>query len=186
MIDENRRNTIKIFLGATAALGAGMLATPLVGSLVAERAGYIEPQRTGAIPIEICKSPDNCPEEYAVPLEELKNGPVFKLLKVNTMAIPAVFGIVRATDGKEYPVAYVSICTHFGCPLNVSGGKYLIGFNCPCHGSIFTVCNNPNGCPDKKAAFLEMYVSGGPAVRSLRVVKVEVKNGKVYPLVAYV
>ncbi|RFA95729.1 (2Fe-2S)-binding protein [Pyrobaculum aerophilum] len=186
MVDENRRNTLKIFFGTMAALGAGMLATPLVASVIGGKAGYIKPEPSGAIPVEICKDVDSCPEDYGVSLDELRNGPVFKLLKVNTMAIPAVFGIVRAKDGKEYPVAYVAICTHFGCPVNVSGGIYLIGFNCPCHGSIFAICNDPNGCPDYNAAFLEMYVSGGPAPRPLRAIKVAVKDGVVYPLVAYI
>ncbi|MFN3803841.1 MAG: ubiquinol-cytochrome c reductase iron-sulfur subunit [Pyrobaculum sp.] len=183
MTDEKRRETLKFFIGTSAALGVGMLATPLVASLVGNRAALLgESSTVSAIPVEICKSPEGCP--HGVPLEELRGGPVFRLIKVNTMAIPAVFGLVRATDGKEYPAAYVAICTHFGCPLNVSGGKYLTGFFCPCHGSFFAVCNNPNGCP--KGRFLEMFVQGGPAVRSLRAIKVEVKDGVVYPLVAYI
>ncbi|ABO09329.1 QcrA and Rieske domain-containing protein [Pyrobaculum calidifontis] len=184
MVDENRRNTIKILIGTTAAVGAGMLATPLVASIIDGRAGYVKPETTGAVKVEICKDVNSCPKELGVPLDELRNGPVFKLIRVNSMAIPAVFGLIRATDGKEYPAAYVAICTHFGCPLNVMGGKYLTGFNCPCHGSVFTVCNKPEGCGN--ARFLEMYVSGGPAVRSLRSIVVAVKDGVVYPLVAHI
>jgi len=184
MVDENRRNTIKILIGTTAAVGAGMLATPLVASIIGGRAEYIRPETTGAVKVEICKDVDSCPEELGVPLDELRNGPVFKLIRVNSMAIPAVFGLVNAKDGKEYPAAYVAICTHFGCPLNVRGGKYLIGFGCPCHGSSFVVCNDPKGCGN--ARFLEMYVSEGPAVRSLRSIVVAVKDGVVYPLVAYI
>jgi len=201
MVDESRRNTIKILIGTTAAVGAGMLATPLVASIMGGRAEYIRPETTGAIKVEICKDVDSCPKELGVPLDELRSGPVFKLIRVNSMAIPAVFGLVNV-KGKEYPVAYVAICTHFGCPLNVMGGKYLTGFHCPCHGSVFTVCNNPEGCYEEekaeetkpnqerrkilKARFLEMYVSGGPAVRSLRSIVVAVKDGVVYPLVAYI
>ncbi len=185
MTDEKKRETIKFFIGASTALGIGMLATPLVASLVGNRAAIFgEESTSGAIPVEICKSPEACPREFGVSLDELRGGPVFKLIKVNSMAIPAVFGLVRATDGREYPTAYVAICTHFGCPLNVSGGKYLTGFFCPCHGSVFAICNNPAGCD--RGRFLEMYVQGGPAVRSLRSIKVEVKDGVVYPLTAYI
>ena len=49
---------------------------------------------------------------------------------------------------------------------------------------MFTVCNKPEGCGN--ARFLEMYVSGGPAVRSLRSIVVAVKDGVVYPLVAHI
>lgn len=186
MVDESRRDALKVLLGTTAAIGAGMLATPLVGAVIGEKAKYAQPSTVGAIPVEICKSVDECPQDLGIPLSDLANGPVFKIIKKDTLAIPAIFGLVRDPDGKEYPVAYVPICTHFGCPLNYSGGKYLTGFYCPCHGSTFTICNNPQGCPDKKAAFLEMYVTRGPAARSLRSIKVAVKDGVVYPLVAYI
>lgn len=46
MVDENRRNTIKILIGTTAAVGAGMLATPLVASIIDGRAGYVKPETT--------------------------------------------------------------------------------------------------------------------------------------------
>jgi ubiquinol-cytochrome c reductase iron-sulfur subunit/cytochrome b6-f complex iron-sulfur subunit len=182
MVDENRRETLKIFIGATAALGIGALTTPLVGSLINVKEMKAKAAH-GSIEVVLCESVDNCPEEYSVPIDELRKGPKFVLLKKGTMAIPAVFGLVNV-GGKEYPVAYNTVCTHFGCPVNPSGGKYLIGFSCPCHGTQFIICTNPNGCDGH--AFLEAYVSAGPAPQSLRPIKVAVKGDRVYALRAVI
>jgi cytochrome b6-f complex iron-sulfur subunit len=181
MVDEDRRNVLKFFIGSSVALSLGALTTPLVGSVINAKAlkeGY------GSIEVVLCENVDNCPEEYSVPISELRQGPKFVLLKKGNTAIPAVFGLVKATDGKDYPVAYNTVCTHFGCPVNPTGGKYLMGFACPCHGSFFTICNNPNGCDGRP--FLEAYVSGGPAPRPLRPIKVAVKGDRVYAVKAYI
>jgi ubiquinol-cytochrome c reductase iron-sulfur subunit/cytochrome b6-f complex iron-sulfur subunit len=181
MVDEDRRNVLKFFIGSSVALSLGALTTPLVGSVINAKAlkeGY------GSIEVVLCENVDNCPEEYSVPISELRQGPKFVLLKKGNTAIPAVFGLVKATDGKDYPVAYNTVCTHFGCPVNPTGGKYLMGFACPCHGSFFTICNNPNGCDGRP--FLEAYVSGGPAPRPLRPIKVVVKGDRVYAVKAYI
>jgi len=183
MVDEGRRNALKIFVGSSVALSLGALGVPLVGPVInidnlALRGGY------GSVEVVLCENVDACPEEYSVPISELVNGPKFMLLKKGNMAIPVVFGLVRAADGKEYPVAYNTICTHFGCPVNPTGGRYLSGFACPCHGSFFNICNKPEGCDGRP--FLEAYVSGGPAPRSLRPVVVQVKGDRVYAVKAYI
>jgi len=196
MVNEDRRNVIKIFIGSSVALSLGALTTPLVGSVINAKALALKGEYS-SIEVVLCENVDNCPEEYSVPISELRQGPKFVLLKKGNMAIPAVFGLVKATDGKEYPAAYNTVCTHFGCPVNPTGGKYLMGFACPCHGSFFTICNNPNGCPaDEECAknpdkckrwpFLEAYVSSGPAPRSLRPIKVVVKGDRIYAVKAYI
>jgi cytochrome b6-f complex iron-sulfur subunit len=63
--------------------------------------------------------------------------------------IPAVI----YNNGDEY-VAYSLTCTHLGCTVEEDGE----GFACPCHGSQF----------DKDGAVL-----GGPAKKSLRLLRVE-------------
>ena len=197
MVDENRRNVLKIFIGSSVALSLGALTTPLVGSVINAKALALK-ENYASVEVVLCENVDNCPEEYSVPISELKQGPKFVLLKKGNMAIPAVFGLVKATDGKEYPAAYNTVCTHFGCPVNPTGGKYLMGFACPCHGSTFLICPNPNGCPEneeecaknpdkcKRWPFLEAYVSGGPAPRPLRPIKVAVKGDRVYAVKAYI
>jgi len=183
MVDENRRNVLKFFIGSSVALSLGALTTPLVGSVINAKALALKGEYS-SVEVVLCENVDNCPEEYSVPISELRQGPKFVLLKKGNTAIPAVFGLVKATDGKEYPVAYNTVCTHFGCPVNPTGGKYLMGFACPCHGSFFTICNNPNGCDGRP--FLEAYVSGGPAPRPLRPIKVAVKGDRVYAVKAYI
>ncbi len=183
MVDENKRNILKIFIGSSVALSIGALTTPLIGSVInardlALKGGY------SSVKVVLCEDVNNCPEEYSVPISDLREGPKFVLLKKGNMAIPAVFGLVRATDGKEYAAAYNIVCTHFGCPVNPTGGQYLSGFACPCHGSFFTICPNPNGCGG--APFLEAYVTAGPAPRPLRPVKVVVKGDRVYAVEAYI
>ncbi|NAZ33712.1 MAG: Rieske 2Fe-2S domain-containing protein [Pyrobaculum sp.] len=197
MVNEDRRNVLKIFIGSSVALSLGALTAPLVGSVINAKALALKGEYS-SVEVVLCENVDNCPEEYSVPISELRQGPKFVLLKKGNMAIPAVFGLVKATDGKEYPVAYNTVCTHFGCPVNPTGGKYLMGFACPCHGSFFNICPDPNGCvenpdecaknPDKckRWPFLEAYVSGGPAPRSLRPIKVAVKGDRVYAVKAYI
>lgn len=196
-MNEDRRNVLKIFIGSSVALSLGALTAPLVGSVINTKALALKGEYS-SVEVVLCENVDNCPEEYSVPISELRQGPKFVLLKKGNMAIPAVFGLVKATDGKEYPVAYNTVCTHFGCPVNPTGGKYLMGFACPCHGSFFNICPDPNGCvenpdecaknPDKckRWPFLEAYVSGGPAPRSLRPIKVAVKGDRVYAVKAYI
>ncbi len=196
-MNEDRRNVLKIFIGSSVALSLGALTAPLVGSVINAKALALKGEYS-SVEVVLCENVDNCPEEYSVPISELRQGPKFVLLKKGNMAIPAVFGLVKATDGKEYPVAYNTVCTHFGCPVNPTGGKYLMGFACPCHGSFFNICPDPNGCvenpdecaknPDKckRWPFLEAYVSGGPAPRSLRPIKVAVKGDRVYAVKAYI
>jgi cytochrome b6-f complex iron-sulfur subunit len=197
MVDENRRNVLKFFIGSSVALSLGALTTPLVGTIINAKALDLKGEYS-SVEVVLCENVDNCPEEYSVPISELREGPKFVLLKKGNMAIPAVFGLVKARDGKEYPVAYNTVCTHFGCPVNPTGGKYLMGFGCPCHGSFFGICNDPEGCPVdveecaenpdecKRWPFLEAYVSGGPAPRSLRPIKVAVKGDRVYAVRAYI
>jgi len=183
MVDENRRNVLKFFIGSSVALSLGALTTPLVGSVINTKALALKGEYS-SVEVVLCENVDNCPEENSVPISELRQGPKVVLLKKGNMAIPAVFGLVKATDGKEYPAAYNTVCVHFGCPVNPTGGKYLMGFGCPCHGSFFNICNNPNGCDGRP--FLEAYVSGGPAPRSLRPIKVVVKGDRVYAVKAYI
>ena len=197
MVNEDRRNVLKIFIGSSVALSLGALTTPLVGSVINAKALALKGEYS-SVEVVLCENVDNCPEEYSVPISELRQGPKFVLLKKGNMAIPAIFGLVKATDGKEYPAAYNTVCTHFGCPVNPTGGKYLMGFACPCHGSTFLICPNPNGCPEneeecaknpdkcKRWPFLEAYVSGGPAPRPLRPIKVVVKGDRVYAVKAYI
>jgi ubiquinol-cytochrome c reductase iron-sulfur subunit/cytochrome b6-f complex iron-sulfur subunit len=148
--------------------------------------------------VVLCEKVDNCHEEYSVPISELRQVPKFVLLKKGTMAIPAVFGLVKAMDGNEHPAAYNTVCTHYGYPVNPSGGQYLVNFGGTCHGSFFTICNNPKGCPEdeeecaknpdeyKRRLFLEAYVTGGPAPRSLRPIKVAVKGDRLRAVRAYI
>jgi len=188
-VDEGRRAVIKISIGFAAALSAAAFTVAPIGTVLANRVKYVKPAPTGSIEVTLCEDVEKCPEEYSVPLYELKKGPVFKLLRKDTLAIPVVFGLVKGTDGREYAAAYNIVCTHFGCPVNPVGSPYLSGFACPCHGSFFTICGDPNGCDTPhgfKAAFLEAYVSGGPAARSLRPVKVVVKGDRVYAVKAYI
>jgi len=197
MVDENRRNVLKFFIGSSVALSLGALTTPLVGSVINAKALALKGEYS-SVEVVLCENVDNCPEEYSVPISELREGPKFVLLKKGNMAIPAVFGLVKATDGKEYPAAYNTVCTHFGCPVNPRGGKYLTGFGCPCHGSTFLICPDPNGCPEnaeecaknpdqcKRLPFLEARVTGGPAPRPLRPIKVAVKGDRVYAVKAYI
>ncbi len=187
MVDQDRRNVLKFFIGSSVALSLGALTVPLVGSVVntknlASSSGY------GSVEVVLCEDVDRCPEEYSVSIAELSKGPKFMLLKKGTMAIPAVFGLVKAEDGREYPAAYNIICTHFGCPVNPVGARYLSGFACPCHGSFFTICKNPNGCEEAggRRQFLEAYITGGPAPRSLRPIVVKVRGDRVYALKAYI
>lgn len=184
-----RRTAVKILLGTATALCVGMAATALGGFLVGEDAKYIKPAPTGAIRVVLCQTVDACPDEYSVDLSQLEGGPIFKLLQRGTMTIPAVFGLVRSSDSKEYPAAYVPICTHFGCPVNyLKQGRYLSAFSCPCHGSYFVICNELKGCQTGygTAKFLEAYVAAGPAPRSLRPIVVGIRGTRVYALEAYI
>ena len=188
-VDEGRRSILRIFIGLAASLGAASLTVAPIAALLTNRIKYVAPAPTGAIEVTLCEDVENCPEEYSVPIHELRRGPVFKLLRKDTLAIPVVFGLVQTPDGREFAAAYNIVCTHFGCPVNPTGSPYLSGFACPCHGSVFTICTNPDGCDTPhgfRAAFLEAYVSGGPAPRSLRPVKVIVKGDRVYAVKAYI
>lgn len=62
--------------------------------------------------------------------------------------------------------AFSAICTHMGCPVS---GRLLASkgiLECPCHGSVFDPLTGER--------------ISGPAPRSLRRLKIEIKDGKVY------
>ncbi|MGC9119425.1 MAG: ubiquinol-cytochrome c reductase iron-sulfur subunit [Thermoproteus sp.] len=179
-----RREAIKLLIGSSVALGVGAVTTPLAALLSFHRADVVK-SGYASVEVVLCESVDNCPDQYSVPISELEQGPKFVLLQKGSLAIPAVFGLVRATDGKLYPAAYNIVCTHFGCPVNPLGGPYLSGFGCPCHGAVYQICADPKGCPNG-ASFLEAAVVAGPAPRALRPIKVAVKGDRVYALRAYI
>lgn len=62
--------------------------------------------------------------------------------------------------------AFGAACTHMGCPVS---GRVLADrgiLECPCHGSVFDALTGER--------------ISGPAPRSLRKLKIEIKDGKVY------
>jgi len=192
-VDEGRRNTLKFLLGVCTAAGVAISIPPPLLSVLSH---YGEAPSLDAYPYVSFCSEDKIEECPYVNLSDVvdavsQGNGLFRVITKGTIAVPAVFGVVVASNGKRYVIAFNEVCTHFGCPVSpvVNNGQLSL-LACPCHGSQFQVITDPSD-----PAFLGTRVIAGPAPRPLRPVKIypvdfdEINTktgGRIYVLGAYI
>ncbi len=83
---------------------------------------------------------------------------------------PALTGyVILNTDGSQSQdkvIAFTAACTHMGCTVQWQGNNG--GFQCPCHGGLFT----KDGLPDANSPM--------PYITALPRLRVKIENDKIY------
>lgn len=146
-----RRGFLKLAVGAITAVGAAVLAIPLVGSLVGPSL-----QRK---------------ERHFAHVADLATLPVGQPTSVN-YSDQTTEAYIRETTTRSVWVikhspsevtVYSPICPHLGCRYNWDQQSQQ--FVCPCHGSVFA---------------LDGKVLAGPSPRPLDTLPIEIRNGELF------
>jgi len=149
--DTARRKFLKIFTGILAAVVGVVLGIPFIRSLLGSR---FVPGKNVMVKIADMNSltpgrPTRV--NFAVPEQDAY---------IHETAVHSAWVIVHPP---AEAIVFSPICPHAGCYFNWDGGTDH--FECPCHGSVFSI--------DGK-------VLGGPAPRPLDTLPYEIKDGELY------
>jgi ubiquinol-cytochrome c reductase iron-sulfur subunit len=147
-LEPTRRDFLYIATGAAGAVGAALVAWPLIDQMNPDAAALalamvevdissVTPGMSLTVkwrgkPVFIRnRTPEEIEAAKAVPLAELKDT---NARNENVAADASADDQNRAAEGKENWLIMVGICTHLGCVPLGQQGDYG-GWFCPCHGS---------------------------------------------------
>jgi len=146
--EPTRRDFLYVATGAVAAVGAALVAWPLIDQMNPDAAALalatvevdiaaVQPGQSLTVkwrgkPVFIRnRTPDEIKSAKDVPLAELRDT---DSRNENVPAGSPAIDQNRAAKGKENWLIMVGICTHLGCVPLGQQGNYG-GWFCPCHGS---------------------------------------------------
>ncbi len=145
-----RRKFFKVVIGAAAFLNGLILGIPFLRALINQsplkKLSYVEVGDIGSLPAEQ-------PTDMNFPLRSSD-------AYLHEEVIHSVW-VVKHSPTEA--TVFSPICTHLGCHYkwNPEDGR----FECPCHGSVFTISGK---------------VIGGPAPRPLDTLPYKIENGKLF------
>lgn len=148
--EPSRRDFLLIATGAVGAVGAALVAWPLIDQMNPDAAALalatievdvstVEPGQSLTVkwrgkPVFIRNRTENEIEEAkTTPLSDLKDR---EARNANLAANALADDTNRAAEGRENWLVMIGVCTHLGCVPLGEQGPYG-GWFCPCHGSVY-------------------------------------------------
>ncbi|HMN87086.1 MAG TPA: ubiquinol-cytochrome c reductase iron-sulfur subunit [Bauldia sp.] len=168
--EPTRRDFLYIATGAVGAVGAALVAWPLIDQMNPDAAALalatvevdISAVETGmSLTVKWRGKPVFIRNRTEKEIEEAKAVPVAQLPDRNARNpnLPAdaeATDANRAAAGKENWLVQIGICTHLGCvPLGQSG--IYGGWFCPCHGSVYDTAGRIRQGPAPENLHIPVY-----------------------------